>query len=35
MDGSFRKTLEETRLGYSREIEMIGLATKLDWSPSR
>ena len=30
IDGSFRRTLEETRLGYSREIEMIGLATKLD-----
>ncbi len=30
IDGSFRKTLEETRLGYSREVEMIGLAAKLD-----
>jgi len=30
IDGPFRKTLEETRLGYSREVEMIGLATKLD-----
>jgi predicted TIM-barrel enzyme len=30
IDGSFRKTLEETRMGYPREIEMIGLASKLD-----
>ncbi|HLY08076.1 MAG TPA: phosphoenolpyruvate hydrolase family protein [Planctomycetota bacterium] len=30
IDGSFRKTLEDTRMGYDREIEMIGLAAKHD-----
>ena len=30
VDGSFRKTLEDTRMGYDREIEMIGLAAKHD-----
>jgi len=30
IDGSFRRTLEETRLGYSREIYMIGVAAKHD-----
>ncbi len=30
IDGSFRKMLEETRLGYPREVEMIGLAAKAD-----
>lgn len=30
VDGSFRRTLEETRLGYGREVEMIGIAAALD-----
>jgi predicted TIM-barrel enzyme len=30
IDGSFRKTLEETGFGYEREVRMIGLAAKLD-----
>jgi len=30
IDGTFRKTIEDSRLGYVREIEMIGLAAKLD-----
>ena len=30
VDGSFRRTLEEARLGYAREVEMIGIASKLD-----
>jgi len=30
IDGSFRKTLEDTGFGYEREIRMIGLASKLD-----
>ncbi len=30
IDGSFRKMLEETRLGYPREVEMIGLAARAD-----
>ncbi|HUR38442.1 MAG TPA: phosphoenolpyruvate hydrolase family protein [Planctomycetota bacterium] len=30
IDGSFRKTLEETQFGYDREVRMIGLAVKLD-----
>ena len=30
IDGSFRKTLEESRLGYAREVEMIGLASRMD-----
>lgn len=30
IDGSFRRTLEETRFGYDREVEMIGRAAALD-----
>ncbi|HEV3026446.1 MAG TPA: phosphoenolpyruvate hydrolase family protein [Planctomycetota bacterium] len=30
VDGSFRKTLEDTRLGYDREVEMIRIAAALD-----
>jgi predicted TIM-barrel enzyme len=30
IDGSFRKTLEDTQFGYDREVRMIGLAGKLD-----
>lgn len=30
IDGSFRKTIEDLKLGYDREIEMIGLAAKHD-----
>ncbi|MDA2925315.1 phosphoenolpyruvate hydrolase family protein [Acidobacteria bacterium AH-259-L09] len=30
IDGIFRQNLEETGMGYSKEIEMIGLANKLD-----
>jgi predicted TIM-barrel enzyme len=30
IDGNFRKTIEDSRLGYDREVEMIGLAAKLD-----
>lgn len=30
IDGSFREILEETRMGYAREIEMIALASSLD-----
>jgi len=30
IDGSFRKTLEDTGLGYGKEVAMIGLAAKLD-----
>jgi predicted TIM-barrel enzyme len=30
IDGHFRKTIEDSRLGYDREVEMIGLASKLD-----
>jgi predicted TIM-barrel enzyme len=30
IDGSFRKTVEDSKLGYDREVEMIGLASKLD-----
>ncbi|MBV8881739.1 MAG: phosphoenolpyruvate hydrolase family protein [Planctomycetaceae bacterium] len=30
IDGTFRRTLEDSRLGYGREVEMIGLAGKLD-----
>lgn len=30
IDGSFRKGLEETDMGYSKEVEMIGLARQMD-----
>ncbi len=30
MDGNFRQNLEETGLGYSLEVEMIGLAHRMD-----
>lgn len=30
IDGSFRKTLEDTGLGYAKEVAMIGIAAKLD-----
>lgn len=30
IDGTFRANLEETNMGYDREVEMIGLAAKLD-----
>lgn len=30
VDGNFRKTLEDTRLGYDREVEMIRIAAKMD-----
>lgn len=30
IDGSFRKTIEDMKLGYDREVEMIGLAAKHD-----
>ncbi|QKX56060.1 uncharacterized protein TRUGW13939_03160 [Talaromyces rugulosus] len=31
IDGNFRKNLEETGMGYDREVEMIRLARKLDF----
>jgi predicted TIM-barrel enzyme len=31
LDGGFRKTLEETKLGYEREVEMIKIASKMDF----
>ncbi|HZE95580.1 MAG TPA: phosphoenolpyruvate hydrolase family protein [Planctomycetota bacterium] len=30
IDGGFRKSVEDTRLGYEREVEMIALASKMD-----
>jgi predicted TIM-barrel enzyme len=30
IDGEFRQNLEETRMGYDREVEMIGMAHELD-----
>ena len=30
IDGTFRKSLEETDLGYYKEVEMIGIAAELD-----
>lgn len=30
LDGSFRKTLEDTGLGYGREVEMIRIASRMD-----
>jgi predicted TIM-barrel enzyme len=30
IDGSFRRTIEDARMGYPREIEMIGLASTMD-----
>jgi predicted TIM-barrel enzyme len=30
LDGSFRKTIEDAKLGYDREVEMIRIASRMD-----